>query len=430
MKPFSRVAANITKTIGASSIQFLITLVSTPIMTRLYEPSAYATFGIINTMSTVVVGIGLLSLPNAYCAERDPDTRSAMIKAMLLLLAALFLLTLLMTLGVATTDLRNRMGHVPGWTLVMLPVLVVTGGVRQIAVNMAIQRANFTRLSLSQVVEPAISRGSSIALGAAFGGHPGWILASVAAGHLTAVRLLCREASLHLREQGWALIAHIPRLWTTLRKFADFVFFNTASQQAQQVVMLGMQMGIAAFFSAHLAGQYILATSILTLPVSLIALSTAPVVYHHFIDTMHHRPTHLARYFVYAMGMYLLAGTCILAPVFFFGEWLFRVAFGEVWVHAGKIAGVLSIAYVGSFAVTGVQSILMVTRRLKLQFALEMSTCFIALLGALLCFKTMDFDRAIFYLSLIWLFRNILLLCTALIAAMQCSRDATGIPHD
>ena len=75
-----------------------------------------------------------------------------------------------------------------------------------------------------------------------------------------------------------------------------------------------------------------------------------------------------------------------------------------------------------SFAVTGVQSILMVTRRLRLQFLLELATALPSLLVAVYCLKTMAFDRAMFFLSLIWLLRNSVILCGSFLVALNHSR--------
>ncbi len=423
MKPFAQFFANITKTVSASGVQFALTLCTTPIMTRLFEPAAYAMFGIVNTAAVVMVGIGLLSLPNAYCAEKDAATRLQMARAMLVLLAGLILLA---TLGAALLGSTGNAAigvSISSTTLVLLPVLVCTYGLRQIFMNMAIQRANFTRLSLAQIVEPTCSRGGSIVLGAGFGGHAAFILFSVAIGHLSAISILKKTRPAQLLA-NLPLAHYLADTRLVLRRFSDFVFYNTVAQQAQPAVMLAMQAGIAAFFSAHLAGEYVLATSILTLPATMVALATAPVVYHHFIDTETQAPTRLSRHYAKITALYLLAGTCLLAPLYFFGGPLFTFAFGKMWQHAGMIAGTLSLAYIGVFAVTGVQSILMVTRRLKLQFVLEFTTNLMLVIGAFFCFKNLAFDEAIFYLSLIWLFRSTVILCACFYAATAHPRRA------
>ncbi len=190
-------------------------------------------------------------------------------------------------------------------------------------------------------------------------------------------------------------------------------YFSTLGNQVAQFIA-----NITKTVSASFA------ISILTLPVSLIALSTAPVVYHHFIAIQKTHPQRLAAHFARVTAIYILMGAVLLLPLLWFGDVMFGFAFGDVWAHAGKISGMLSIAYVGTFTLTGVQSIFMVTRRLWLQFFFEVATSVPAIGAAIFCLKTMDFDTAIVALSLIWLLRNILLLCAAFMAALQHPADA------
>ncbi len=419
--PFPQFFANITKTVSASGIQFLIMLCTTPIMTRLYQPAAYAAFGIVNTMAVTIVGIGLLSLPNAYVAEKLAAVRYEIIASMLVLLGGLVLLAAVIASVLGVIGLHRNGIDIPKLSLILLPILVLTYGARQIIVNMAIQRASFSRLSLSQVIEPVCARGGSITLGWLFWGNPAFILASVVLGQVSTMLVLFTLSPKTLRGHWRKVASHLPNLLSSLKRYGDFVFFGTMSQQALNVLMLGLQVSIASYFTSDLAGQYILATSILTLPVTLISLATAPVVYHHFIETETNTPARLPRHFLLAGGLYLLVGLILMLPIFFFGAEIFKIAFGPIWLHAGRIASVLSVAYISTFAVTGVQSIFMVTRRLKLQFLLEISTCLVTLLACVLCFKTMDFDQAIFYLSLLWILRNIMLLLAAFTTAFQAS---------
>jgi O-antigen/teichoic acid export membrane protein len=413
----SQKVGNLCKTVGASGAQLVITLVATPIMTRLYMPEAYATFGIVNTAATVMVGIGLLTLPNAYTAEKDNAVRDEMLHAMLLLLVGTVACAALAGFAVALTDRFYTGIDVPLMALLCLPVLVMTYGVRQIITNMGIQQGIFGRLSLGQVAEPVCSRGGSIVLGAALGGNPLFILWAVMAGHVLAAWIVMRRIPRATYAHWKSFMGYRVELRSALRRVGDFVIYGTAAQQTQQLVMLGLQVGIAGFFSGHLAGQYILAISILTMPVSMVALATAPVVYHHFIETKKHQPQRLLRDVLSASAMYLGAGLILLLPIAFFGEPLFRFVFGDIWGHAGSIASMLSVAYIGTFVLTGVQSVFMVTRRLRLQFYVEILTALPALLAAVICFKMMDFDTAVFYLSAIWLVRALVLFAACLVAA-------------
>jgi O-antigen/teichoic acid export membrane protein len=423
MRPVSKIFVDMTKSAGASGIQFLITLVTTPLMTRLYEPAAYATFGILNSMASLAIGIGMLSLPHAYLIEKDPAARARVMQVMLLLVGALLLLSIVAAVTIATSDLL----HAGTVATIFLPILVLTYGVRQILVIVAIERANFSSTALGQIVEPICSRGGSIALGAIFGGHPAFILACVALGYLVTSATILRMLFKNTWRAWRVLFNPGVKPLAIMRHYADFATFSTASQQAQPLVMLGIQLAIVAFASPDLAGHYMLATSMLTLPITVIALTTAPVLYRHFIAMEHDAPAQLVPHLMRAMALYLLAGTIILSPVFFFGTTIFTVAFGVNWGPAGHMASILSVAYVSMFAMTGVQSIFFVTKRLRTQFTLEIVTCAVALVAAIAMFKLMDFQTALVYLAAIWFLRNMVLLVACMLVARAHTKQTIRV---
>ena len=419
MPKVSKLFLDITRSISSSGLQFLITLCTTPIMTRLYDPTAYATFGIINSIAVLFIGIGLLSLQTIYPQEKKPRARRELIHTMLLLLSALVILAVLSAIGMAIADALHIKAHISGLALILLPILVLTYGTRQIFMAVSIERARFGSLSLGQLIEPAFSRGGSIGLGAAIGGHPAFMLLSAALGHLATSATIFKMALGGAFSKWRSLFVRNLKPLVVIRRYQHFVIFNTLSQQAQALALLGIQMGIAAFFSGEEAGHYILALSILTLPGTLIMLATAPAVYRHFSEIERTKSKHLARHVMIAMALYLLAGTVILSPVYFFGEELFSFVFGSTWSQSGAIASTLSLAYVAGFALIGVQSVFLITHRVKLQFVIELCTSGFTLCAALFALRTMDFSTAIRYIALFWMCRNGILLCACGVVAFE-----------
>lgn len=420
MRKVSKLFSDLTKSVSSSSVQFLITLFTTPVMTRLYDPHSYATFGIIHTTATLFVGIGFLSLQNVYLQEKKARARAEVMHTIFWLLVTLVILAALAAAGMAIAGALHISAPISSFALVLLPLLVLTYGIRQMTITVAIKHAAFGSISAGQIAEPLCSRGSAIALGAAFGGHSVFMLASAAAGHMTTSLLLFKSA-LHGKIGKWR--PHV-KPFAILRRHAHFVFYNTFSQQVQPMMMLGVQLAIAAFFSGEVAGHYILAVSILTLPATILLLATGPAVYRHFIEIDHTKPKQLPQHFMKALVLYLLTGFCLFSPIFFFGEKIFAFAFSSKWTAAGAIASILSIAYVSSLTLMGVQSIFMVIHRLKLQFILELCTCTLTLVIAIVCFKFLAFNTALHCLVILWMMRSGLLLFTCVIVTFQHARKA------
>lgn len=427
MKLTSPLFGNLLKSVGASGFQFLITLFSTPIMTRIYAPEAYATFGILNGAAVLIVGIGMLSLPTAYTMEKQSSARIALVRMMLLLLCGLVLFSTLISVGVAVSEKVDFGIPISTFALVLFPLLVLSTGMRQIVLNIAVDKAHFNSTALVHIIEPICARGGGIGLGALWGGNPVYILLSVIIGQIAAIFTICRLVLKDILQKWRSYFVADLKPLATLRRHSDFIWFNTASMQIHAGVMLVIQVGIASFFSAEFSGHYILAISILSLPATLIAFATSSIVYKHFINIEAHTPEQLPRHFIIAMVCYLLIGLGVLAPIFVFGKEIFHFVFGAAWEHSGFIASMMSISYVAMFGVVGVQSIFRVTRRLKLQFILEVSTCILMVIAIIFCFKTMEFDRAIYYMSLIWLLKNTTFLIGCIIVVRQHQHTVTNV---
>jgi O-antigen/teichoic acid export membrane protein len=423
MQALPKFFSDIAKSVSSSGVQFAIMMVTTPLMTRLYDPAAYGAFGVVHSIAIAVIGVGMLSLPNVYPQERDTAKRADLVKAMSVMLLALVFLSAIAAAVMAI----NQSFNLRAATVMLLPLVVATFGIRQIMVSVATECADFNSLSLGQIVEPACARSGAVAFGILSGGHPAFILLSVAVGHLATAYTV---AKMTLRDQlhAWRSVLNIRiNPFRILRQYTDFVVYNTASQQSQMLAMLAIQLSIVAVFSKDIAGQYILAISILNMPVSLVALATAPVLYRHFIDVAHANPAQLTQDVSRATGIYLVLGLLAMSPIFFFGEQIFKFIFGPVWGPAGHMAGILSISYVGSFALIGVSSIFRVTRRLKLQFYLELFTAILMVAVAWLYFADLDIYTAVLYLSIIWTVRNAIMLMTCIAVTRFPANDVSRV---
>jgi O-antigen/teichoic acid export membrane protein len=423
MQKLPKFFSDIMKSVSSSGIQFVIMMVTTPLMTRLYDPAAYSAFGVVHSIAITAIGVGLLSLPNVYPQEKDITKRAELVQAMSVMLLVLVVLAAIAAVTMAMVDVFD-FGFA---TLALLPFLVATFGIRQMMVSVATECSDFNSLSLGQIVEPACARSGAVAFGILSGGHPAFILFSVGVGHL-ATAYTVAKMTLKDRIHEWRCLFRITvNPFKVLGRYMDFVVFNTASQQSQMLAMLAIQLTMVAVFANDMAGQYILAISILNMPVSLVALATAPVLYRHFIDVAHTNPTQLTQDVARATGIYLLVGFVVMLPLFFFGEEIFKFIFGDIWGPAGRIAGILSVAYAGSFALVGVSSVFRVTRRLKLQFVLELATAILMVAVAMLHFAVLDIYTAVLYLAIIWSARNFVLLVACIAVTRFPANDVSRV---
>lgn len=408
-------------------MQLLITLIATPIMTRIYAPEAYAVFGILYGIATVAVGIGLLSLPNAMAQETNIAIRRKLLRMSYGLLLLVFVIVACAAITKVTFKASLPFANFSDSSLLLLPVLVVVLGLQRIAINTAIISRAFDALAVGRVVEPLVARGGAIGLAMAFGGQPILILLSIIAGHALTFAAMLR---LFPRRAARWLIANLrvrAAPWSIVRDYHDFALYCTLSSQIQPLVILGLQLTILTFYDQQAAGQFVLAMSVINMPVMLIAMTTASITMRHFIDVRTHHPGAMLRDLVIANGLYLVVGSLVLVPLSFFGAAIFAFIFSAPWTQAGEMAAMLSLPFMVAFANVGVQGIFRVLRQLRLQFYFEAVTGIALVGGAVYCFATMAIEQAVITLAMLWLIRNLIEVSLGLAVTYIHSRrgDAT-----
>lgn len=114
------------RNIGASGVILAITLVSTPLMTRLFPAEAYGVNGIMMTTATLVSSFGLLGLPVALTREQGSEEYPRLLNAsvqmaiFLSVLCAGITVVLLMIAGIPFREISPAVAMIfPVMVLVM-----------------------------------------------------------------------------------------------------------------------------------------------------------------------------------------------------------------------------------------------------------------------------------------------------------------------
>ena len=136
-------------------------------------------------------------------------------------------------------------------------------------------------MSFGRAVQPVISRTIAIGSGALLWGSPSFILLAESLGH--AVGAYATLRALPRRPRFRLCIRHhaYSQVFRTLTKFRDSSIFGSLANLAPLIFLLSLQVFIAATFSVSEAGYFVLATSIIALPVSscICGMGHAPVAF-------------------------------------------------------------------------------------------------------------------------------------------------------
>jgi O-antigen/teichoic acid export membrane protein len=383
----------------ASAASFGISLALTPIMTRLYAPADYGTFAVVNNLATFIATLALMSLPNVLPVENRLVKRAQIGRAIVHLALAAFLLSPILVLSYVALRAGPSTGAF-GWSVASLPLLVAAIAAHRLSQSWVSADGRFGTVAAARVVHPLVAKLGAIGASLSLGPHPVGLLAFEALGFAFQTRIMLppRWRSLvslrgALSSRRWSVTAGVVRV------HRDVTFYGHASALLALGELTAESLIVAHSFSVSGAGLFSVALSMVSLPVQLVALATAPVIFHRFLETASVSPRSLFGTFARALGSYLLLGLPVYGLVLWKGPELFSFVLGEQWRGSGRLAAILAPALLLQFATMPLSSIFRVAR--TQQAALRIDALFLplALAAFFLCSTRFVLESAVMCLA-------------------------------
>jgi O-antigen/teichoic acid export membrane protein len=360
MKTFK---ANIGVVTAASLFSFAISLALTPVMTRFYDPSNYGAFSLVNNLATFVATLALLSLPSLIPYESKVHKRRQIARAILQLSCVAFGASAVLAAAwfLFADDLGIGAERWVAWTM---PILVAAIMFQRFAQAWNQAKGDFLQASIGRVVHPLVAKLGAVLMAGFMGAYALNILVLEVLGYLLQARIILGRGWKNWLK--WTDMFSWRRMRISLgliRTHRDMTLHGNAS--GLLVLAATSVQGVAAtyFFSLENAGLFSLAMSIASLPVQLVSMASAPVVYQKMLDTARQHPKKLLRLSMIVGAGYMAIGSPVYFGIYWLGPDLFRFAFGVKWSQAGEMASILALPMWLYFVVMPLSSILMVTRQ-------------------------------------------------------------------
>lgn len=308
------------------------TILSAPIISRLYEPSTFGMFAVYMSLLAIVTPVASLRYEMAIPIEKD-DIKAANI---LVVSISIALLTSLIAVGIAIwhPSLASQFAKDPGAKryLVLLPIAFCCTAVYQVLASWAVRSRAFPQIARTRVSQSMGCAGVQLSVGILTGSTWGLFFGD----------LVSRAGGTGL------LLSHLLRTWPTsalslqtalaaMRRYVRFPLFTTL---ASVLTMAGSQLPVLILsrsFGLEVAGWYALTSRVLGTPGSLIGQAIGQAFLGHGADLKHQKDelramTESTAAWVFVVGL----------PVFIFismeGKELFAALFGARWAVAGIYA--------------------------------------------------------------------------------------------
>lgn len=345
-----------TQLLGTGVAQ-VIPVIATLALSKLYTPvdfGIYANFLAISAVLIVLVG------GNYQYAIVLPKKKE--VANNIFIISLLITSTLSLVIGFVILIFKNYLERALGLeeSIYYLPLYVFFYGSWLSLTNLSIRQLAFKNNAISKVIQALTFTVVSIFIGYFFYSSAGLIIGKLLGITLAGIFLF------KMTDFSFSKI-NIDQLWEVALKYKDYPKFGIFPAFLNTVSLQAMVFALQLFYSKEILGFYGFTLLVLTAPLALIGASYKDVFYQKIADLINLKD-YTKAYNLFIKSALLLASMAVIMALtlFFFGEQLFGIFFGDVWVESGKYASILAISFAVKLVVSPLSSVFNATNKLKI----------------------------------------------------------------
>jgi O-antigen/teichoic acid export membrane protein len=265
---------NVTFSLSGNAIVLGIGFLLTPLIARVYGPTAYGQFAIFTAIASLIQPISTFQLPAGYVAAKDDEQFSAIIK---ISLTTLLLVTLFVFVGGIIYITFGPIQKFPSQLALALPLYLFFAGLFAVSRGWNIKLEEFKRSAQSKVV--ATLAGKSTTLGY------GWFLGQSAMGMVTgSIVAFILESAGYVSKGMWRDIKQVFHtrttfnfVWQTMHDFIEYPKYVTTNSIINNFSTQIPIYFIAAWYTTDKVGLFSLSLSLVIIPINLVGVSIGSV---------------------------------------------------------------------------------------------------------------------------------------------------------
>lgn len=361
-KKSSSFAIDVAKMATGTTFAQVVTILVSPILTRLYGPEA---FGISALFGSITGIIGIIVCLRYNFAIILPDNEKEAVNIM-----GLSLLIALITSGLSAValffggdellSLLNAPGLAP--YLILMPPFIFIGGIFLALNSWNTRTKHFGRLSIARITNSIVT--TSVNLGAGFAGFTtgGSLIGATFLGSAASTGVLGVQIWRDDR-QTFTSNFSLQYVLAGLKKYKKFPLYDSGSALLNNISWQLPALLFSAFFSPAIVGFYALGWRLLQMPMSLVGTAISQVFFQRAAELEHGDA--LAPFAERVFEALLVIGLFPMLILTVVGEELFTVIFGQVWAEAGVYVQILSVWAIFWFISSPLSTIYLVKEKLE-----------------------------------------------------------------
>jgi O-antigen/teichoic acid export membrane protein len=324
---------------GAIAAQ-AITLIFSPIITRLYGPELFGVLGLFMSIIAIVNPIASLTYPIAIVLPKEDSEAKGLIRLSLYIAIILSALTSFILIFFSDPIIKIFNAEMLAPYLLFIPIMMFLGATLQVIQQWLIRKKYYKVTAKVSVTNALVVNISKVAVGLFYPIILSLILITTLGSALNSVMLAKGARSsfnLSIKKKHNQIQKTRKSLLNLAKKYSDFpayrapeVFFNAISQ-GLPIIML------STFFGPAAAGFYSIGKRVLEIPSQLIGRSVGDVFYPRISEAANEGGS-ISGLLTKATLSMAVVGLIPFGIIISFGPSLFSLVFGEEWSVAGEYA--------------------------------------------------------------------------------------------
>jgi len=313
----------------------VITVVASPILTRLFSPSAFGVFGVYMSLVAIITAFVTLRYDQALMLPKKNEEAASLLWASLLATAGISSLFLILCLLfsrqiIVILNLPELKGR-----LLLFPISVFLLGVCTTFNSWCTRQKQFKRSSISQIVRSVVASGVQVSTGFTKTGPVGLIGGALLGDFLSSLFLWFQ-----VKRNDLKIIKEAFR-WHNIKRLAiqysNFPLYSSTQNLLNAISQNIPVLLLAKFFGPIVVGYYALGVRVLQIPMDLILTSLRQVLFQRVSEVYNAEGDTYTLFKRTTLGLLIL--TIIPALVIIvYAPFLFSFILGKNWVTAGEYA--------------------------------------------------------------------------------------------
>ena len=340
---------------SATAAGQLILLLAMPLLTRLYTPDEFGVLAVFTAVMSVILVISSMRYEFAIPLPRSQQSAQTLLFLALVINAGVAVVSLVL-IAFLNEEIARLSGipELAGY-LWLLPVVIFCAGSYKAFNYWAVRKQQYTSIARTKVLQSFANVITQITTGFFGFGALGLILGQLAGQAAGAFRLA--------RGTDWSAMLHRrvdkPRVLALLRKHKRFPIYDVPAAFVNAMSTQLPNLFLAALFNPVVAGSYMLAERVLSMPMALLGQAVGQVLFGSSraagdSGTMYR----MALRAIFGLTLVVIVPALV---VFFFAGDLFVFIFGANWYEAGQYAAWMIVGLSAQFVYSPVSLLLLAT---------------------------------------------------------------------